>query len=50
MEDLDLSQFDDLTQTMQDDLVARLRDGEASSFGAQQAAGVILQTTGITEC
>lgn len=50
VEDLDLSQFDDLTQTMQDDLVTRLRDGEASSFDAQIAAGVILETTGMTEC
>ena len=50
VEDLDLSQFDDLTQTMQDDLVTRLRNGEASSFDAQIAAGVILETTGMTEC
>ena len=50
VEDLDFSQFDDLTQTMQDDLVTLLRDGEASSFDAQIAAGVILQTTGMTEC
>ena len=50
VEALDLSQFEDLTQTMQDDLVELLRDGEASSFDAQVAAGVILQTTGMTEC
>jgi hypothetical protein len=50
VEDLDLSQFEDLTQAMQDDLVQLLRDGDASSFDAQVAAGVILQTTGMTEC
>jgi hypothetical protein len=50
IEALDLSQFEELTQTMQDDLVELLRDGEASSFDAQVAAGVILQTTGMTEC
>jgi hypothetical protein len=50
VEALDLSEFDTRTQVMQDDLVSLLRAGEASSFDAQVAAGVLRQTTGMTEC
>ena len=50
VEEMDLSGWDDLVQAMQDDLVALLRDGQANTFGAQVAAGVILEETGVVAC
>ena len=50
VEEMDLTGSDDLVQAMQDDLVALLRDGQANTFGAQVAAGVILEETGVVAC